>query len=264
MDQVINQNSDGSLLRDKKITIVFVLGGPGCGKGTQCEKIAKHFGFTHLSVGDLLRAETKTGSAYGAMIQTMMKEGEIVPSEVVVKLLQQAMLRSGNNKFLIDGFPRNEENRLTYESVVMLSFTIYILIISAKLLVMKIEPAFILFLDCPQEEMERRVLNRNQGRDDDNIEAVRKRFKVFSESTLPVIEYYERKGKVRKVDAAKPIDEVFNDVKAIFAPYKANFVSSSNFNAEAGVEHRMCPALSKRLARCARKTKALFRKRAPV
>ncbi|XP_020112732.1 UMP-CMP kinase 3-like isoform X1 [Ananas comosus] len=241
-----DKNSDGSLLRDKKITIVFVLGGPGCGKGTQCEKIAKHFGFTHLSVGDLLRAETKTGSAYGAMIQTMMKEGEIVPSEVVVKLLQQAMLRSGNNKFLIDGFPRNEENRLTYESV------------------MKIEPAFILFLDCPQEEMERRVLNRNQGRDDDNIEAVRKRFKVFSESTLPVIEYYERKGKVRKVDAAKPIDEVFNDVKAIFAPYKANFVSSSNFNAEAGVEHRMCPALSKRLARCARKTKALFRKRAPV
>ncbi|XP_020112733.1 UMP-CMP kinase 4-like isoform X2 [Ananas comosus] len=197
-----DKNSDGSLLRDKKITIVFVLGGPGCGKGTQCEKIAKHFGFTHLSVGDLLRAETKTGSAYGAMIQTMMKEGEIVPSEVVVKLLQQAMLRSGNNKFLIDGFPRNEENRLTYESV------------------MKIEPAFILFLDCPQEEMERRVLNRNQGRDDDNIEAVRKRFKVFSESTLPVIEYYERKGKVRKVDAAKPIDEVFNDVKAIFAPYK--------------------------------------------
>nr|CAD1831075.1 unnamed protein product [Ananas comosus var. bracteatus] len=241
-----DKNSDGSLLRDKKITIVFVLGGPGCGKGTQCEKIAKHFGFTHLSVGDLLRAETETGSAYGAMIQTMMKEGEIVPSEVVVKLLQQAMLRSGNNKFLIDGFPRNEENRLTYESV------------------MKIEPAFILFLDCPQEEMERRVLNRNQGRDDDNIETVRKRFKVFSESTLPVIEYYERKGKVRKVDAAKPIDEVFNDVKAIFAPYKANYVSSSNFNAEAGVEHRMCPALSKRLARCARKTKALFRKRAPV
>lgn len=72
---------------------------------------------------------------FSAMIQTMMKEGEIVPSDVVVKLLQQAMLRSGNNKFLIDGFPRNEENRLTFESIVMLSFTIYILIISAKLLI---------------------------------------------------------------------------------------------------------------------------------
>lgn len=72
---------------------------------------------------------------FSAMIQTMMKEGKIVPSEVVVKLLQQAMLTSGNNKFLIDGFPRNEENRLTFESVVMLSLTIYILIVSAKLLV---------------------------------------------------------------------------------------------------------------------------------
>uniref|UniRef100_A0A453B1J0 adenylate kinase n=1 Tax=Aegilops tauschii subsp. strangulata TaxID=200361 RepID=A0A453B1J0_AEGTS len=83
----------------------------------------------------------------------------------------------------------------------------------------KISPAFVLFFNCSEEEMERRLLGRNEGRVDDNIETIRKRFKVFVESSLPVIEYYDAKDKVKKIDAAKPIPEVFEDVKAIFAPY---------------------------------------------
>ncbi|KAH7692624.1 Adenylate kinase/UMP-CMP kinase protein [Dioscorea alata] len=197
------QDADESFPGDKKITVVFVLGGPGSGKGTQCANIVQHFGFTHLSAGDLLRAEIKSGSENGTMIQNMIKEGKIVPSEVTIKLLQRAMRESGNDKFLIDGFPRNEENRAAFEEVT------------------KIEPEFVLFFDCPEEEMQRRILGRNQGREDDNIETIRKRFKVFMESSLPVIEYYNSKGKVRKIDAGKPIEEVFEDVKEIFSPYSA-------------------------------------------
>ncbi|KDO85397.1 hypothetical protein CISIN_1g028031mg [Citrus sinensis] len=130
----------------KKPTVVFVLGGPGSGKGTQCANIVEHFGYTHLSAGDLLRAEIKSGSENGTMIQNMIKEGKIVPSEVTIKLLQKAMEESGNDKFLIDGFPRNEENRAAFEAVT------------------KIEPEFVLFFDCSEEEMERRILNRNQVR----------------------------------------------------------------------------------------------------
>ncbi|XP_020089956.1 UMP-CMP kinase 4-like isoform X1 [Ananas comosus] len=202
---VTNEEKDvsESLLGDKKVTVVFVLGGPGSGKGTQCANIVQNFGFTHLSAGDLLRAEIKSGSENGTMIQNMIKEGKIVPSEVTIKLLQRAMLESGNDKFLIDGFPRNEENRAAFENVT------------------KITPEFVLFFDCSEEEMEKRLLNRNQGRDDDNIETIRKRFKVFVESSLPVVEYYESKGKVKKIDAAKPIPEVFEDVKAIFSSYGA-------------------------------------------
>ncbi|WOL00004.1 UMP-CMP kinase 4-like [Canna indica] len=188
---------------DKKISVVFVLGGPGSGKGTQCAKIVENFGFTHLSAGDLLRAEIKSGSENGTMISNMIKEGKIVPSEVTIKLLQKAMIENGNDKFLIDGFPRNEENRAAFESVT------------------KIEPEFILFFECPEEEMERRLLSRNQGRDDDNIETIRKRFKVFMESSMPVVEYYDQKGKVHKVDAMKPVDEVFETVKAIFSPFNS-------------------------------------------
>ncbi|KAK6270473.1 hypothetical protein POUND7_007571 [Theobroma cacao] len=187
-------------LTDEKPIVVFVLGGPGSGKGTQCANIVQHFLYTHLSAGDLLRAEIKSGSENGTMIQNMIKEGKIVPSEVTIKLLQKAMLESGNDKFLIDGFPRNEENRAAFEAVT------------------KIEPDFVLFFKCPEEEMERRLLSRNQGREDDNIETIRKRFNVFLESSLPVIQYYKAKGKVREIDAAKPIEEVFEAVKVVFTP----------------------------------------------
>ncbi|KAH7576144.1 hypothetical protein ACOSP7_003735 [Xanthoceras sorbifolium] len=191
-----NTEANGSIA-EKKPTVVFVLGGPGSGKGTQCANIVQHFGYTHLSAGDLLRAEIKSGSENGTMIDDMIKEGKIVPSEVTIKLLQKAIQESGNDKFLIDGFPRNEENRAAFEEVT------------------KIEPEFVLFFDCSEEEMERRLLSRNQGRADDNIETIRKRFKVFLESSLPVIQYYESKGKVRKIDAAKPVEEVFESVKAV-------------------------------------------------
>ncbi|XP_058104192.1 UMP-CMP kinase 4-like [Magnolia sinica] len=194
-----NENTNGGLSSGKKVTVVFVLGGPGSGKGTQCANIVEHFGYTHLSAGDLLRAEIKSGSQNGTMIQNMIQEGKIVPSEVTVKLLQQAMEESKNDKFLIDGFPRNEENRAAFENVT------------------KIIPEFVLFFDCSEEEMERRLLNRNQGRVDDNIETIRKRFKVFIESSLPVIQYYSSKGKVRKIDAGKPVEEVFEAVKSVFS-----------------------------------------------
>ncbi|XVF71371.1 hypothetical protein PTKIN_Ptkin12aG0032000 [Pterospermum kingtungense] len=119
------------------------------------------------------------------MIQDFKKEGKLVPSDVVVKVLQQAMQRSENEKFLIDGFPRNEENRFSAENV------------------LKIEADLVLFLDCSEEEMTRRLLNRNQGRVDDNIDTIKKRLKVYSESTLPV-------------DGEKSIDEVFKEVKGVF------------------------------------------------
>ncbi|XP_071694773.1 LOW QUALITY PROTEIN: UMP-CMP kinase 3-like [Rutidosis leptorrhynchoides] len=117
--------------------LVFVIGGPGSGKGTQCANIVEHFGYTHLTAGegDLLRAEIKFGSENGTMIQNMNKEGKIVPSEVTIKLLERAIAENENDKFLIDGFPRNEENRAAFEAVT------------------KIEPEFVLYFDCSEEEM---------------------------------------------------------------------------------------------------------------
>ncbi|KAG6548156.1 hypothetical protein Mapa_010206 [Marchantia paleacea] len=181
--------------------VIFVLGGPGSGKGTQCAKIVDNYGFIHLSAGDLLRAEIKSGSPNGNMIQNMIEDGKIVPSEVTVKLLMKAMNEATTDKFLIDGFPRNEENRLAFEKVTGL------------------EPEFILYFDCPLTEMEKRLLGRNEGRVDDNIDTIRKRFKVFIESSLPVIDHYDKLGKTRKVNATKTREEVFKTIEPLFKPF---------------------------------------------
>ena len=92
------------------VTVVFVLGGPGAGKGTQCQNLVSDYGFKHLSAGDLLREEQdRPGSEFGEMIKAYIKEGTIVPMEVTIKLLENAMKKSmdsGENEkklFLIDG-----------------------------------------------------------------------------------------------------------------------------------------------------------------
>jgi UMP-CMP kinase len=99
---------DVPLLTQEQATVVFVLGGPGSGKGTQCAKLVTDFGFKHISAGDLLREEQdRPGSAYGDMIKQYIKSGGIVPMEVTIKLLEtaisNALKNDGTNKFLIDG-----------------------------------------------------------------------------------------------------------------------------------------------------------------
>ncbi|XP_021634659.1 UMP-CMP kinase 3 isoform X2 [Manihot esculenta] len=196
----------GSENSTNEAVVVFVLGGPGSGKGTQCPKIVEHFGFTNICAGELLQAEVESGSENGEMILKFREEGKIVPSEITMKLLQQAMQQSEKKKFLIDGFPRNEENRTAFENT------------------MKIEPDLVLFFDCPSEVLTKRLLSRNQGRVDDNIYTIQKRLEVYFESTLPVINYYSSKGKVEKIDAQRSIDEVFEDVKGVFSKLKPKSV----------------------------------------
>jgi UMP-CMP kinase len=158
---------------NNKKKVVFVLGGPGSGKGTNCARIVENFGYVHLSAGDLLREERNSGSELADMINTYIREGKIVPAEVTVRLLRNAMEKSGNSKFLVDGFPRDMDNLRCWEEK------------------MKdvADVQFLLFLDCPQEIMLNRLLERGKtsGRIDDNEESIKKRFKTYEDSTRPII-----------------------------------------------------------------------------
>ena len=90
----------------EKTSVIFVLGGPGAGKGTQCANLVRDYGFKHLSAGDLLRAEQdREGSEFGQMIKDYIREGKIVPMEVTVQLLENAIqdVNKGEGRFLIDG-----------------------------------------------------------------------------------------------------------------------------------------------------------------
>ena len=174
--------------------VVFVLGGPGSGKGTQCSRLVESLGFCHLSAGDLLRTHMKSGSPDGQMVADIIKQGQIVPSEVTVNLLKDAMAADGGARFLIDGFPRNMENRDSFGTV------------------MGYDCSGVLFFDCPEAVMERRLLSRNEGRTDDNIETIKRRFKVFVEQSMPVVDHYKELGKVIWADSDRSPDEIFAEI----------------------------------------------------
>merc|ERR1712038_1286736 len=176
-----------------KPNVVFVLGGPGAGKGTQCQKIVDLFGYAHLSAGDLLRAErNEPGSKYGELIEGHIRNGTIVPVEITCALLEAAMNKSEKNDFLIDGFPRNEDNLEGWN----------------KAMGDKVNQKFVLFFDCNQETCVKRCLSRGaagSGRSDDNEESLKKRFDTYVYSDA-----------VRQIDATRSEDEVFSEVRAHF------------------------------------------------
>jgi adenylate kinase (isozyme 1 subfamily) len=186
-----------------------VLGGPGSGKGTQCEKLVRDRGYVHLSAGDLLRDEVKSGSELGQECQRIMKEGKLVPPQVIIRLLREAMERAVAAAptgalpvdILIDGFPRALDQAGMFERSIL-------------------APEIVLFFDCPEEVMEARLLKRGEtsGRADDNAETIRKRFRTFVEQSLPVVESYEKRGKAVRISATSTPDEVYAQVlKAIDA-----------------------------------------------
>lgn len=191
--------------KEGQALVLFVLGGPGAGKGTQCANLVRDFGFKHLSAGDLLREEqNRPGSEFGEMIKSYIKEGQIVPMEVTIQLLENAMQESinshNNRKFLIDGFPRKMDQAVKFEEVVVPS-------------------KFTLFFDCPEETMRERLLNRGKtsGRSDDNEESIKKRFVTFVETSMPVVKMFEKEGRVIIVDAKQTPEQVYEDVKKRFA-----------------------------------------------
>ncbi|BFZ16526.1 hypothetical protein BsWGS_19565 [Bradybaena similaris] len=192
-----------------KYNVVFVLGGPGAGKGTQCEQIQEKFGYVHLSAGELLRQERlQPNSEYGAEIEKHLKEGTIVPVKVTCALLRREMEQSPKNNFLIDGFPRNRDN-LDGWNAEMNGVA---------------EVRRVLFFDCPDQVCVERCLNRGltSGRTDDNVESLQKRIQTYRESTLPIIQHYAALNLVSTVNGDRPTSEVFEDVKKVFDSLKCS------------------------------------------
>merc|ERR1712241_1079941 len=99
--------------------IIFIVGGPGSGKGTQCEKIVAKYGYCHLSSGDLLRAEVASGSEKGKALQETMTKGELVSLDTVLDLMKTNIEANSDAKgFLIDGYPRTVDQGIEFEKKV--------------------------------------------------------------------------------------------------------------------------------------------------
>jgi UMP-CMP kinase family protein len=184
----------------EKANVVFVLGGPGSGKGTQCARLVADFGFIHLSTGDLLRKEVENKGPQAEKIEEVLKEGRLVSSEMLVELIKGAFEKHGmQGKFLLDGFPRSQQNVEAWDQIIKDSVNVPCL----------------LYFSCSEETMKNRLLKRAEtsGRSDDNEETIMKRFHTFQSETEPILQQFRDKNKVQEISAEGDVDEVYTNVK---------------------------------------------------
>merc|ERR1711988_341535 len=183
-------------IRAAELPIVWVLGGPGSGKGSQCEILAYKRNFKHISGGDLLRHEVMSGSEFGRQLYKLMEMGELVPTTVVLDLLAEAMITAIDEHkagFLLDAFPINMEQAEAFESFIG-------------------TPAKIIYLSLPQEVMVSRLLDRANF--DDKEEAINKRCVTFQEECRPVLDKYQEK--LVKINAEQSVEKVAEDIESVF------------------------------------------------
>ncbi len=188
-------------------TVVFVLGGPGAGKGTMCELAEEQLGWTHLSTGELLRAECAAGCATARDIEAFVSTGQLVPNEIVVTLLKQKMEHvtrtTGKVNFLIDGFPRSLSNLEAWHTVFGQNTDL------PKLL----------YMECPYPVLEQRILGRARysGRSDDNIESIKLRFDTYKAETLPVVDLFKSHDQCLEIDTSLDRQAVYDQVRQALA-----------------------------------------------
>ncbi|MBT5903684.1 MAG: AAA family ATPase [Opitutaceae bacterium] len=196
-----------------KPNIVFVLGGPGTGKGTMCELAECQLGWTHLSTGDLLRAEHQAGGPNADTIQEYIDTGKLVPNEITVALLKNAMEKAirttGKKNFLVDGSPRSLNNMEGWYEIFG----------------REAELPKMLYFECPYPVLEKRILGRAKwtGRSDDNIENVKLRFDTFKAETLPTVEVFKSKNKCVEIDTSQ-------DRQAVYALVTSNLAEHTDKN----------------------------------
>jgi adenylate kinase len=177
----------------KGIPIIWLMGGPGSGKGTQCDKICIKYGFTHLSSGDILRNEVMSGTPRGRQLYQLMSNGEPVPNEVVDDLLAESMVKKAESKgFLIDGYPMDTDQAESFTKNIA-------------------APNMVILLECNDEILKERLKGRNNF--DDTQDAILKRIETYNSKTKPVAQ----KHNAKVINASGASDAVFAELEKIVA-----------------------------------------------
>ncbi|KAI5703927.1 hypothetical protein M8J75_000124 [Diaphorina citri] len=178
------ENLDLSPIKESKVPIIWLLGKPGTGKETQAQNILSKFPEAiHISTGDLLRAEVRSGNTRGRNIEAIMKQGGLVPDDIVREVLYKKMLQelAKAKLFLIDGYPRDKDQADQFVK-------------DTK------EPAIILYLDAPDDVILARLVKRGltSGRPDDKEDAIKKRLIKARENDGPILQAF--KSHIAKVN----------------------------------------------------------------
>jgi adenylate kinase len=176
----------------------FILfGPPGSGKGTQSVRVAKKYNLSHISTGDIFRRNIREKTRLGMKVQSIIEKGELVPDELLVEILEDAMDQAkGTNGFVFDGFPR------TLQQAGDLN----------KILEKRNENvSLVLALEVDDQEIIKRLLRRAEleGRKDDTRDVIENRINVYNKQTQPLIDYYSKNGHFTSINGIGDIDQIF-------------------------------------------------------
>lgn len=209
---------------------LLIIGAPGAGKGTMSELILNNYHLVHVSTGDMLRAAVKAGTPVGLKAQEYMNKGALVPDEVIhdiiVERLSQDDIEAG---FLFDGYPRTKAQAEDLDSilkelnkkidcVINMNIDDEVLIkrITGRRLCPVCGEIFNIYFKAPEKEG---ICDKCGAeliqRKDDNLDSLKVRLEEYHKNTQAVIEYYEKAGIVKDVNADQSREEVFNEIKAV-------------------------------------------------
>lgn len=182
--------------------VIFVLGGPGSGKGTQAIAISNKYHFGYAAAGDLLREEAKKDTPRGKQISELISVGKIVPPELLVETLRSAIAASDCKYFLLDGFPRSLIQDDAFRAQVGVA-------------------TCTLMLDVPDDVLVQRLTKRaeSSGRADDAGSVIPKRIEGYKNETMPVLERYEKEGRLERVNGNQTIEKVEEAFVAVLRKY---------------------------------------------
>ncbi|WP_448633448.1 adenylate kinase [Pedobacter panaciterrae] len=186
----------------------FVLfGPPGAGKGTQSEKLIEKYQLIHISTGDLFRAHIKNQSPLGQRVSALIAEGQLVPDEITIAMLEEEVDKNPNAKgFIFDGFPRTVPQAEALDEFLESKGS---------------SIAGVIALDVDQQELTKRIAQRQieTGRIDDQADKLQKRIEEYFSKTIHVLPYYEGQNKLSKVNGIGKIDDIFADLSAVIDKY---------------------------------------------
>jgi adenylate kinase len=179
--------------------VVVLLGPPGSGKGTQAERLREELGFTSLATGDLLREAREEDTDLGRSASEYMDRGDLVPDELIVEVIRDAIAGLDGKPVLLDGFPRT--------------------VAQADALAGALEDrdrdlTAAILVDVPDDVVVERISGREDAREDDNPETVKERLRVYHRETEPLIAYYDERGRLRRIDGTQDPDAVAADIRA--------------------------------------------------
>ena len=183
---------------------IVLFGAPGCGKGTQAQRLKEHYGIEHVSTGEVIRGEIARGTELGRSMESYIKAGKLAPDQIVIDMIANYVAEHRDAEGCIfDGFPRTTVQAEEFDKILAKNG-------------LKVD--IMIDIRVPEEELVKRILLRGKdsGRADDaSEEVIRGRLDVYHKQTAIVSDYYTAQNKYASVDGVGTMDEVFDRIAAI-------------------------------------------------